>query len=462
MWRLVFVVYLSGSLSTSDAQVTFDRRYNTAITPFTSDYGMGLFETEDYYIIFGSNEEDNNIGPVPYVPDTTRPTFIVVDKFGNLINNPRLENNSCFFICNNYTETPDGNFIGVGGSLLPGDTCGLGIPPYVTNSQVYIHKMSMNGELIWKKSFGDTASNVQESAFDLALMNDGNYLILGERNLETWIIKMNEEGDTLWTEIINGFYFSFKHAIEKVDDGFLCFMDGQVLKLSESGDSLWTKNLGLSIRDSIATNDGGFVIMTNESINPNFSTGITKINANADILWSRTYDELDASETGQEIELNNFILAFKDIARIDSSGEVIWKRRIIKDTDWFYYSKILITSDNGLLITGRSEDYNTILTKLDCEGNILWDNSSCFIENTSNILVLPNPFFSEVIFQLYFLDVAEVDLKVYNVLGEIIFETTTNGNSIVRMNTLNVAPGVYFYNVVSESTSLASGKIVKS
>src|SRR5699024_6917712 len=80
----------------------------------------------------------------------------------------------------------------------------------------------------------------------------------------------------------------------------------------------------------------------------------------------------------------------------DSLGNIIWRKRLIQDNFFFFYNDIIETSDGGLLITGRTKDFQVILTKTDCRGNLDWDSSACPIITDDNLKIYPNPFKDEI------------------------------------------------------------------
>lgn len=97
----------------------------------------------------------------------------------------------------NIRQTTDGGFIITGDT----DSYGSGL------SDAYIIKTDGNGEVQWSKVYGGTR---KEAAKMIEVMPDGGYVVaaitrsFGLYNPDAWIIKLNSQGDTLWTRYYGG------------------------------------------------------------------------------------------------------------------------------------------------------------------------------------------------------------------------------------------------------------------
>jgi hypothetical protein len=448
----------------SNGQYTFDKRFNTDLS---LSYGYGLIETDDHYICYGSKGDFGQ-------QDTMRPMFLVVNKQGDLINNQNFDNNVCNFIIHNYTQNNLTEFIGIGGTFSTGDTCGFSVNGYPTRNRLYLHKLDKKGNLIWKKNYGDTIyDNNYLAAFDIAKTNDNNYFIYGEHNFKTFILKINEQGDTLWSKTFNDYAFVSREHIKKINDGYLCFIGTEVLKINEQADSVWRKSLGLKIEDIKRTIDNNFIISASSYSYPIHTTVLTKINPDANILWTKNYHDstyqgfntnnFRAGKCVTETTDGNFVTAYNDVIKVNKNGDVIWKHRYIKDNIYFYYSDVIETKDGGFLLTGRTGwTLQTILTKIDCNGNLEWSTESCLLPTEEEILVFPNPFQNEITFQLPNIPKENtLEINIYNMLGQKIINIKEENQQIININTSTLSKGIYLYQLILNGEEYQTGKAIK-
>jgi hypothetical protein len=173
------------------------------------------------------------------------------------------------------------------GYICTGWTNSIGIgTPNKTN--IRITKLDKQGNEQWTKIFGQ-ADN--DNAWSIVQTQDGGYIFGGSiRTTNDYIIKpyairLNPQGDTLWTRAYipkgNSFENGFRTIIELPDGNFMAagltyYVDvpnmisqrrGLVMKLKSNGDTLWFKTYtmlsgntsGHEIKDIRPTNDGGFI-----------------------------------------------------------------------------------------------------------------------------------------------------------------------------------------------------------
>jgi hypothetical protein len=152
----------------------------------------------------------------------------------------------------------------------------------------WILKIANDGQLIWQKSFG--GSEVDEPR-GIANSNDGNFVIVGDtRSLDkdvtsnnggadVWIIKVSNNGDLIWEKTIGGSSFDVARSISNTNDnGFLISgnsrsldnnfnnkgqNDALILKLDNNGNFIWQKIIGGTenefLFDAIQLNDNSII-----------------------------------------------------------------------------------------------------------------------------------------------------------------------------------------------------------
>lgn len=90
------------------------------------------------------------------------------------------------------------------------------------NGQVYFLKTDINGETILSRTYG---GNDDDEGYCLQQTVNGGYVIVGRTSSFTggtedvYIIKINDQGDTLWTISVGGTYEDRGESIQQISDG---------------------------------------------------------------------------------------------------------------------------------------------------------------------------------------------------------------------------------------------------
>jgi len=201
------------------------------------DWGYSVQQTEDGgYIIVGYKMFSPGEGDV---------YLIKTDSSGN-------EQWSNTYGGSNYDEarsvcqTPDGGYI----------ICGT--DNYNTsNSDLYVIKTDSLGNELWSRTYGGT---LMDYGLGISLTLDGGYIIAGKKNIsglagEAYIIRMDSNGDTLWTRTFGDPADDYAHCARQTSDGGYVvvgaitnmqtyYSNGYIIRLDEQGDSLWTQSYG--------------------------------------------------------------------------------------------------------------------------------------------------------------------------------------------------------------------------
>jgi hypothetical protein len=162
-------------------------------------------------------------------------------------------------------ETANNNFIIAGAS----DSNDFNISNNKGADDFWITKITSTGNLVWEKSFG--GSEIDE-ARAITATNDGNFIIVGDTRsndkdisinngaADIWILKISTEGNLIWEKTIGGTSFDAARAISNTqDNGFLIAgssrsldngfenkgqNDALILKIDKNGKVLWKKTFG--------------------------------------------------------------------------------------------------------------------------------------------------------------------------------------------------------------------------
>jgi hypothetical protein len=223
-----------------------------------------------------------------------------------------------------------------------------------------------------------------------------------------WLIRTDENGDTLWTKIIEGTETGWGNSISQTTDGGFIITgnsentdaDVSLIKTDSLGNIIWQKayggdkdERGYSVQETF---DKGYIVI---GYTESFGSGLVdfwliRTDSNGDTLWARTYggeeeeygksicQTLDAGyiAVGTTVLVDTIINGNKYvdgingyIIRIDENGDSLWTKTIADCG----FKSVNITSDGGYIITGYvdiggplREDF--LLIRMDEDGNTLW------------------------------------------------------------------------------------------
>jgi hypothetical protein len=274
-------------------------------------------------------------------------------------------------------EKRDGGFL-VAGSITPFST------------DVLLMDIDPNGNLIWEKHL------LPGLIRSITYSDSINYLLAGitNNNEDILIVKVNSEGDTLWTKTINKPTEEYATKIINTYDGGYAItgwlrknnLDFYLIKIDSNYDTLWTKSYGeydtdLSY-DIRELPDNGFILAGTTSgrseLNYHSSAYVVRTDSIGNTKWSKSYSINGIADCNGIVALSNgdFVLAGSTLNKQKNSSE-LFLLKINQEGDSILVktyenipngiSAIQKTFDDNLVITGGSE-----ILKLDGDGNIIW------------------------------------------------------------------------------------------
>ncbi len=283
-------------------------------------------------------------------------------------------------------------------------------------------------DTLWTKKYGGTDWDFGRS---IESVDSLNYVIAGYSHsfgngYELYLIKVDENGDTLWMRTLGGPNDEEAFDIKKVPTGDLVIAgwtssygsglrDAYLVLTNENGDTIWTRTYGGAARDIAygvyPTSDGGFIMVgaTRSSGNGLSDLYLVKANAQGDSMWAKTFggSEQDFGYSVLETPDGGFIaVGFTEssgsgmgdmyIIRTDASGDSIWTRTFGGSAD-DRALKIKPANDSGFIITGYSSSFGSggtdvYMLKISNQGDSVWaftygglqDDCGYDIENAAN------------------------------------------------------------------------------
>jgi hypothetical protein len=346
-------------------------------------------------------------------------------------------------------------------------------------------KTDESGDTIWTKTYGGSYNDFGRS---LQQTTDGGYIIVGDTRsfgaggTDVWLIRADENGDTLWTKTFGGTGYEFGYSVNQTTDGGFVIgastspfggsnSDLYLIKTDENGDTIWTRTYGGSNWEDGGycqqTTDGGYIFL---GITYPFGAGgpdvyLVKTNENGDTLWTKTYggSGQDWGFSIQQTLDNGYIITGHTnsygageedvwIIKTNENGDTVWTKTLGgSGNDWGY--SIQQTLDGGYVITGRTEsfgagDFDVWLIKLEPDSTVsVKDNLIIF--NYGLQQNYPNPFNPSTIISYQIPHQGFVTLKIFDVLGSevavIVNEEKLSGNYEIEFNATDFPSGIYFY-----------------
>jgi hypothetical protein len=419
-----------------------------------SDGASGIVEVEDGFIITGS--AGRKVAPQSYLSN------IWIAKINE--NGETLWNK---------------NYDGMGaGSILK-----LSESEFIVSAETFtqgswenmmILKIDGNGDTIWTKTFLYPGSEYKPV---IKKSNDNNIIILGyTENISpqgTFLIKLLESGDTAWTKFyqdMRAFDFEYDNDgdylllhnkplatyISKLDSSGNLLMDRKIYDYSYSG-------YGKKIHKDT---DGGFLVLG--AVQPAFDSSfvwIYKLNFNLDSLWQKLFyndkpqnlTTLINSNIGGYLIVGTETIEYPNenglVMKIDESGNLLWSKTYGgEDTDQFY--NICVTSDDGFIIAGATVSFgagffDAWLLRFEPEVSTNISSELTILKNYALSQNYPNPFNPSTTFEFQIPNTEKVVLKIYDVISNevatIVNDELPVGSYKYQWNASGYASGVYFY-----------------
>jgi len=362
-------------------------------------------------------------------------------------------------------ETQDSGFVHSGITL----SFGAG------DHDFYAIRSDKNGNTIWTKSFGGTG--VDNGHLVISAL-DGGFLMLGETNSfgaggwDYYLVKMDANGNYQWSKTYGGTGDDNGWDIKATTDS--CYVlagyttsfgagneDVYVIKINRNGDVLWSRtygntsnDIGLAIKQ---TEDGGFVITGETTPVGSDSADVYLVKTDQYGLpeWSSTFGGLgdDGSQSVEQTADKGYFIS----GYTNSFGAGDWDFYLIK-TDSLGHTAycnppspvVLVSNATSATITGNPLTQTssggvtgTPVSAASSGGTGTFCNMFTGIEsanNESEITIYPNPA-TNTIALTNPSDI--VTIEIYNQLGQVIQKQKVQQTTNESIDITNLTAGVY-------------------
>jgi hypothetical protein len=171
-------------------------------------------------------------------------------------------------------------------------------------------------ETIWQRQI---SGNLEIGAHSIVPVTTGGYAVLGYKtnskipgflNRDLWLLRLNANGDTVWTRSYGGLGDDIGFAITPMDDGGFLLggasnskngndFDGVLSKVDSKGDIVWSVTVGTDAQElcyAVATTqDGGYIMAGyaySPSIHKDLVPWLAKLDAQHQIVWQKPYPQI--------------------------------------------------------------------------------------------------------------------------------------------------------------------------
>lgn len=336
------------------------------------DRGIHIIQASDgNLVIVGNTTTESNKLDVYLLKCTTDGDTVWTKKFGG----KEDDNGWCI------KETSDQGYI------ITGFTKSFN----ANENDILLLKTDADGNQQWLKTIGGSGDDI---AWSISIANDNGYIIaaqtnsIGNGDLDAYLIKTDENGDTLWTKTFGGPMIDRVFSVALASDGSILLAgitysygsgdrDAYLIKSDSNGNLLWQKTYGGPGYDNAHTvivNRKDEILLTGYGdywgSSGNHDTFLKQINMEGEDIWTQNYGGLnnDRAMTVFQTQDDGYVLTgFTQsygegedwdvyVVKTDRTGDALWTCNYGSPIPDFGYD--VIQSDKGdYFVTGWSHGY---------------------------------------------------------------------------------------------------------
>lgn len=276
-------------------------------------------------------------------------------------------------------------------------------------------KLDSLGDTVWDKIYADSLDIYYTGRAAMVKTYDNAYVIGGSyvydtatiNIMQSVLIKINENGDTLWRKFYDGpFYDVFRSVALTKDSGFIAVGEYCInsfntvpklylVKIDSAGNEQWRKvypsansEAGWSVQQTF---DGGYIIggwKGNSSLAHNY---VVKTDSLGEIEWTKYY--IDTVQSGacmvSQLQDSSYVIISSkyvntqvgsqcQIRKTDKEGNLIWHKYYGDNNTENAYSHAIVSTEEDVLIAGQkivnnnTPPYYGWILRIDKHGNQKW------------------------------------------------------------------------------------------
>ena len=279
--------------------------------------------------------------------------------------------------------------VNTGGYVLTGATNSFG----AGGNDAYLIRTDGAGNMVWSAVAG---GQYDDYGWAVAQSADRGYLVSGFSETclggcsQGLLVKTDSSGTIMWTKLLGDSGFDALYGISRTsDNGFIVTgatssnsfgsSDTWLIRLNAIGDTLWTRFYGTPFEESGAvarqTGDGGFIVTgdIHNAFNIHHAS-LLKTDSAGNLQWIKTFGTPDTTGGGEfgwdvhQLPDRGYILLGSTpnygnsmqvfIVRTDSAGNMQWSKAYGgSQVDDPWYS--ILTADGGLAVTGATFSFGS-------------------------------------------------------------------------------------------------------
>lgn len=367
-------------------------------------------------------------------------------------------------------ETLDGGFIGIGN---------IQKDPFTNYYDHLIVKLDSLGNLVWEKEYNFANSDWLSAIYET---EDTSYIISGTANDDNIFLRLNSQGDSIWSKKIpkqnNSVVFNVS-KIFKMDSSYyyLGYTDSvtpslnsfgftTIIKTDSLGNLVWKKDF----RDTSSVYGTSYFRVTNDSnflINCAMKTSSSLYyiqQKKVDLLgnWlSSTYPPF-----GGKFESDS-ISCYAQSGFINSDSLYFRKGNFITGTkrniygfychDCFFLD-LIIDSRNDMLICGSQDFFGVVGILVKGIDTLMSVGNNELVNFKQPVKAFPNPTSEWLNFEVN--NINNYNLQLFNSVGNIVTEYSNLSLSYFSIKVNSFPKGFYYYNINNGRLNIATGKII--
>jgi hypothetical protein len=254
-------------------------------------------------------------------------------------------------------------------------------------------KFNPLGDTLWSRSYATDGGD--DYFLGVTALSDGGVLALGHffsdftHTDEALVVRTNASGAMVWQRGTNvAMNFTGWDAAEVANGEFIVAASSGLIKINANGDTLWTRRYDfIQTLGVVALSDGGAMVSGNYRVG-DAEALVMRCDAQGDTVWTRRFAAADLDiypwdivrtgdgeyvTAGQITNIPGGDFEGTWAAKLSESGQVRWSNTYVEHA--YFYD--LATGPDGLPVAvGGVEDlpnhYDILLMKLDGAGNEVW------------------------------------------------------------------------------------------
>ncbi len=365
------------------------------------------------------------------------------------------------------------------------------------SSNFYLLKIDDSGDTLWTREY---RSESLDSPKSVHTTSDGGFICCGrimsfeDYNQQAYIVKMASDGAVEWSKIYGGEREELAYKAREQDNNHylvaarsnsfnLETQSGWLLKLDKNGDTLWSRIIlpdkQCDIKSVAFSTDGGYVITGTLYLphpDNNYEVLICKVSQNGDLTWSKIYGGF-FDQHGQDIHKAGkhgyLVFGYQNnlpnqenayIMRLDSIGDSLWTKSYGEEKRDIIWNACHL-GNNVYAAAGYTESYGLeernawVIKFLDDVIGI--KEKKVTIDFTKTIKYYTKNGF---LYLQYSLERSSpVKVKLISTKGQLVYKVdrfnTGEHTHIDKIDMRSFASGLLFYSITTGKYSL-TGKIV--